>query len=238
MMSSTDSQGKTYWWLDLPAVACTRMYVHTPPPPRRSRAKKGQWDTPAGKWEIGASSVEGLQAVMEALTGSRKRCDKQLIAELDGIVVELTERAEAEERRRRATARLRLDVGVIMDDGIGRSRRARRDVKYTFDDFDELIGEAVKAGKRSRSQAEPSTTRRQPMPPPVYDTTGLRRGRSGAPHEQGSEHPDSPRHEANATADESASEGHRRSASGSQDRESNEGAAAASEGVQPSAPTP
>lgn len=152
------------------------------------------------------------QGVMEELTGSRKRCDKQLISEVDSIVVELTERAEAAERRRRvrapvcrgdvyqcpsgwcvarwaassmsaiaratpkmvssiwravacrvwppldvqATARLRLDVGVILDDGGGRSRRARKEVNYTFDAYDEMIGEAVKYAARCQTPPIPA----------------------------------------------------------------------------------
>ncbi len=44
-----------------------------------------------------------------------------------------------------ARDRLRLNVGVILDDGFARrSTRTRKEVKYTFDDYDEMINGALR----------------------------------------------------------------------------------------------
>lgn len=113
------------------------------------------------------------QGVGGPLSRSQKKADKQLVAELDSVLVELTAKIEAEERMRRvgcraapatlnvssavhgsnagasllqARSRLRLDVGIILDGGCGtRARRARKEVNYTFNDFDEMIGEAIRS---------------------------------------------------------------------------------------------
>uniref|UniRef100_A0A061QM56 Ddt domain-containing protein n=1 Tax=Tetraselmis sp. GSL018 TaxID=582737 RepID=A0A061QM56_9CHLO len=155
----TDSSGRVYWWLDFWETTGSRLYRHTP----GTRRKKAL-DASPGSWEFLGSTPDDLQNVSQELVRSRKKPDRQLVSAIDTVVVEMSERIEAEERRRRARARLRLDVGVILDNGESRSRRARRDVKYTFDDFDEMIGAALREGRRSRNQSQPGRERREASP--------------------------------------------------------------------------
>eukprot|EP00884_Botryococcus_braunii_P023667 jgi/Botrbrau1/9985/Bobra.0012s0075.2 len=185
-----DSSGFLFYWLDL-GPAGSRLYKETPhrlisKTVKAAQVKKGRVGETA--WELQASTVEELQALGEKVRRSRDRNDQKLATELlDFIVPQLAARVAEEERKAKAAARLRLQLSTIIPDadgGFGRPRRARKEVNYTFENYDNMIRSAMRSEKPGRDRAENGRSRRGASPPrPTAEEearAGLRRGRSAA----------------------------------------------------------
>jgi hypothetical protein len=123
---------------------------------RRLLAYRIRDPPPPGRWELAACTIEELQAVGERLARSMKPADRGLgRLMLDELVPQLHERAEVEERKRRATERVRQKLGGRDGSGDmgdfdvgGRSRRVRRTVNYAFNDYDDMLRSAIRRSQR------------------------------------------------------------------------------------------
>lgn len=82
---------------------------------------------------------------------------------LDELVPELLERREADLRKQRAAAKIQTQMNNILPDGEGgyggRSRRARKEVNYSFDAYDAAIRAALRGTGRNAEEIEARTTR-------------------------------------------------------------------------------
>ncbi|CAD7698498.1 unnamed protein product [Ostreobium quekettii] len=166
-----DSMGCHYWYLDLLNTSDVRLYKEEQPRNSeivpvdvkekmvkkqgggRHRAKGSQAAPPAcGDWLVVAGSVSDLEGEGKRLGSSNKRADKALARKLlDEIVPGLHERHEAEERRRKAAAKVQMSLGNIILDGnggYGRSLRTRKPVDNTFTDYNNMLDHAIRQGRQ------------------------------------------------------------------------------------------
>lgn len=120
--------------------------------------------TRINSWEVIASDVDQLQQFGEQLpsTGTYSRnlkkkannldfysLERLLFQVLTDLVPQLEKRIEREERKMRAAARLRKhECNIILDlhGGYGRPARARNEAKYTFEDYERAMAEAIDEG--------------------------------------------------------------------------------------------
>jgi len=138
--------GTLFWFLDCPDFVDFRLYKETREHVKRNGAVRGH--TRIKSWELIAADVDALQQFGDdlPLTGTHSRSLKKKVLEM---VPRLEKRVEREERKMRATARLKQhECNIILDlnGGYGRSARQRNEAKYTFEEYERAMAEAIDEG--------------------------------------------------------------------------------------------
>ncbi|KAL3157904.1 hypothetical protein ABBQ32_012312 [Trebouxia sp. C0010 RCD-2024] len=143
-------------------------------------------------WELLASSTDELQAIGEDLTGQPANAEADIGYQiLDDIVPNLVARAEAQEKRARAAAKVAAQLNsVVPDDNghYGRSRRQRTQVNYNYDEYDKTIKDAIRGGRSELLLASTRPQKDWSRPPPIESRRAGLRG--GKPEEQAHSSPD------------------------------------------------
>ncbi|GLJ17724.1 hypothetical protein SUGI_0309320 [Cryptomeria japonica] len=156
-----DSHGISYWY-DGDAIIGHRLYRETQKIEVKLKPKgKGRSAEPVVtcQWETVATSFEEFQSLSEKLSSSRNKLEagigKKIKSDILPVLEELQKKKERALKKQQRQAML-LDnfFGSQGDDG-GRSRRDRKPVKYTFDDYDRSIDEAIQLTKKSRQVPDP-----------------------------------------------------------------------------------
>lgn len=135
-----------FWFLDCPDFVDFRLYKET-----REHLKRGgtvHGHTRIKSWELIAADVEKLQQFGEELPSAGSYC-RSLKKKVLELVPRLEKRIEREERKIRATERLkRHECNIILDlnGGYGRSARQRTEAKYTFEEYERAMAEAIDEG--------------------------------------------------------------------------------------------
>eukprot|EP00899_Mesostigma_viride_P005997 jgi/Mesvir1/15399/Mv06585-RA.1 len=156
----TDAGGSIYWY-EGDAVCGYRLYKETPPNPRTLLAKnkksmgKRMPYPDIGNWDCLATNLEGFKEVSSKFGATRNRAEQrlgQVLAEEIVPYIEAKElsREKAEKRRERKMIQLENMIGI----GSERSRRERKPVNYTFDNYDATIKAAIKETNRKGRTAE------------------------------------------------------------------------------------
>ncbi|XP_024976129.1 DDT domain-containing protein DDR4 isoform X2 [Cynara cardunculus var. scolymus] len=133
-----DSHGVSYWYEDDPNIG-QRLYREI----RKVEVKKGK-----GKNEKLFTSKNRTEASLG------KKLKNDMLPEIEKV----QKRKEKLLKKQHRQAIL-LDGMVVDGLGPGRSLRGRKQVSYTFDDYDRSINEAIKITKRKQPSPEPSVRR-------------------------------------------------------------------------------
>ncbi|KAJ7562072.1 hypothetical protein O6H91_03G054300 [Diphasiastrum complanatum] len=158
----SDTHGTTYWYEE-DSISGHRLYrelqqrVET-----KTRGKSwgcAATPPPAGQWETLATCIEEFQTVAEKLASSKNRHEAGLGNRIQtDIMPELEELQKKKERAiKRQQRQVLLLNNAFYGDGLaaGRSRRDRKPVTYTFDEYDRSINEAIKFTKKHQPSPEP-----------------------------------------------------------------------------------
>ncbi|KAL3683895.1 hypothetical protein R1sor_001917 [Riccia sorocarpa] len=154
-----DMYGTTYWYFEDPALGyrlCrdTRMDVKV-----KGRIRARDYPPPvAGQWETVATNYEEFCYVAEKLSSSSNRLEAALGKKVTSeILPDLEEIQKKKERTLKKQQRQAVLLDSLMQgNGLaaGRSRRDRKPVSYTFDDYDRSINEAIKFTKKRQPSPE------------------------------------------------------------------------------------
>lgn len=156
-----DSYGVSYWYEDDPIIG-QRLYREI----RKVEVKKGKGknvqSVPSYQWETVSTNLDEFQDVSEKLFSSKNRTEASLGKKLKNDMLPEIEKVQKRKEKllkKQHRQAILLD-GMIVDGlGPGRSLRGRKQVSYTFDDYDRSINEAIKITKRKQSSPEPSVRR-------------------------------------------------------------------------------
>ncbi|KAL2635987.1 hypothetical protein R1flu_007466 [Riccia fluitans] len=156
-----DMYGTTYWYFEDPALGyrlCrdTRVDVKV-----KGRIRARDYPPPVvGQWETVATNYEEFCHVAEKLTSSSNRLEAALGKKITSeILPELEEIQKKKERTLKKQQRQAVLLDSLMQgNGLaaGRSRRDRKPVSYTFDDYDRSINEAIKFTKKRQPSPDAS----------------------------------------------------------------------------------
>lgn len=159
--SGCGAEGTTFWLEEDPVMG-QRLYREwqptMPPPPSKNKGRgwgRGRNVPPPipGTWETAATNFEEFQEVSSRLLESRNRLEtaigKKLTQNLMPQLEEIQKKKDRMVKKQQREAVL-LD-NMLQGNGLaaGRSRRERKPVTYTFDEFDRSISEAIKFTKKN-----------------------------------------------------------------------------------------
>lgn len=154
--SGCGAEGTTFW-LEDDQIMGQRLYREGQST-LKSRAKgwvKGRNVPPPspGNWETVATNLEEFQEVSQKLTDSHNRMESAMGKKIfQGIMPQLEEIQKKKERMIKKQQREAVLLNSLLQgNGLaaGRSRRERKPVTYTFDEFDRSISEAIKFTKKN-----------------------------------------------------------------------------------------
>ncbi|XP_003557430.1 DDT domain-containing protein DDR4 [Brachypodium distachyon] len=176
-----DSLGISYWYEDDPILG-HRLYreirrVEQTKKESGKRSKGKRVSTPpvvSYQWETVASNFDEFDDVAEKLFSSRNRTEvslgKKLKIEYLPEIEKIHKKKEKLLKKQQREALL-LDSYLTSDVTTGRSLRDRKPVRYTFDDYDRSINEAIKITKKRENSAEPVNTVNRRMLTPRLESS-------------------------------------------------------------------
>ena len=185
--SGCGAEGTTFW-LEEHSLMGQRLYregqVTFPAPAPKNKGRgwgRGKNVPPPvpGSWETVATNIEEFQEVSTRLLESRNRLEaamgKKLFQSLMPQLEEIQKKKDRMVKKQQREAVL-LD-NMLQGHGLaaGRSRRERKPVTYTFDEFDRSISDAIKFTTKSLSE----TSMRHGYANGVNEVGGLGRERNG-----------------------------------------------------------
>ncbi|KAK9080470.1 hypothetical protein SSX86_000228 [Deinandra increscens subsp. villosa] len=156
-----DSHGVSYWYEDDPIIG-QRLYREI----RKVEVKKGKGKNvhsfSSYQWETVATNLDEFQDVSEKLFSSKNRTEASLGKKLKNDMLPEIEKVQKKKEKllKKQHREAFLLNGMILDGlGPGRSLRGRKQVSYTFDDYDRSINEAIEITKRKQLFPEPIVRR-------------------------------------------------------------------------------
>ncbi|CAH8390964.1 unnamed protein product [Eruca vesicaria subsp. sativa] len=162
-----DSHGVNFWYEDDPLVG-HRLYREIRKVEVAKVKTKGSKILPnvTYQWETVATNFDEFQDVSEKLNSSSSRIEVSLGKKLTrDMLPEIEKEHKRKEKllKKQHRQALLLDNYLVVDGlGAGRSLRDRKRVRYTFDDYDRSINEAIKITKKKHpSLEEPFLHRRE-----------------------------------------------------------------------------
>lgn len=175
--TGTDMQGATYWYENDP-IAGQRLYRELQNSDKDKAKLRGHLVSPpaTSQWETLATNLDEFQSVVDKLCSSRNKLEVVLGKKINiDIVPDLI---NAEKRKERML-RKQLRQAVLLDnsfktEGVAtcRSRRERKPVSYTFDDYDNSINEALEVMKVMDDSKLSNGSARQDSDKEVDEKTG------------------------------------------------------------------
>ncbi len=151
----------TIYWYEHDAFTGHRLYreVQVAGKSKGKGSGKGRNVPPplVSMWETVATSFEEFQEVARRLTSSRNRMEMAMGKRImQNILPELEEIQKKKDR----TIKKQQRQAILLDNSIhgnglaaGRSRRERKPVTYTFDEYDRSISEAIKSTKKKSPES-------------------------------------------------------------------------------------
>ncbi|KAG2319731.1 hypothetical protein Bca52824_012944 [Brassica carinata] len=161
-----DSHGVNFWYEDDPLVG-HRLYREIRKAEVVKVKTKGSKILPnvTYQWEAVATNFDEFQDVSEKLNSSSSRIEVSLGKKLTrDMLPEIEKEHKRKEKllKKQHRQALLLDNCLVADGlGAGRSRRDRKPVRYTFDDYDQSINEAIKITKMKHPSPESLLHRRE-----------------------------------------------------------------------------
>ncbi|VVA91826.1 unnamed protein product [Arabis nemorensis] len=161
-----DSHGVNFWYEDDPLIG-HRLYREIRKAEVVKVKTKGSKILPnvTYQWETVATNFDEFQDVSEKLLSSNSRIEVSLGKKLmKDMLPEIEKEHKRKEKllKKQHRQALLLDNYLVADGlGPGRSLRDRKPVRYTFDDYDRSINEAIKITKKKHPSPEPPLHRRE-----------------------------------------------------------------------------
>ncbi|KAJ0247814.1 DDT domain-containing protein DDR4 [Hirschfeldia incana] len=161
-----DSHGVNFWYEDDPLVG-HRLYREIRKAEVVKAKTKGSKILPnvTYQWEAVATNFDEFQDVSEKLNSSSSRIEVSLGKKLTrDMLPEIEKEHKRKEKllKKQHRQALLLDNCLVADGlGAGRSRRDRKPVRYTFDDYDQSINEAIRITKMKHPSPESLLHRRE-----------------------------------------------------------------------------
>ncbi|CAN6886314.1 unnamed protein product [Brassica oleracea] len=161
-----DSHGVNFWYEDDPLVG-HRLYREIRKAEVVKVKTKGSKILPnvTYQWETVATNFDEFQDVSEKLNTSSSRTEVSLGKKLTrDMLPEIEKEHKRKEKllKKQHRQALLLDNYLVADGvGGGRSLRDRKPVRYTFDDYDRSINEAIKITTNKHPSQEPFLHRRE-----------------------------------------------------------------------------
>ncbi|KAK1407282.1 hypothetical protein QVD17_38896 [Tagetes erecta] len=156
-----DSHGVSFWYEDDPIIG-QRLYREI----RKVEVKKGKGKNvhsfSSYQWETVATNLDEFQDVSEKLFSSKNRMEASLGKKLKNDMLPEIEKVQKKKEKllKKQHREAFLLDGMILDGlGPGRSLRGRKQVSYTFDDYDRSINEAIEITKKKQQSLEPVVRR-------------------------------------------------------------------------------
>ncbi|KAI3820802.1 hypothetical protein L1987_08350 [Smallanthus sonchifolius] len=156
-----DSHGVSYWYEDDPIIG-QRLYREI----RKVEVKKGKGKNvhsfSSYQWETVSTNLDEFQDVSEKLFSSKNRMEASLGKKLKNDMLPEIEKVQKKKEKllKKQHREAFLLDGMILDGfGPGRSLRGRKQVSYTFDDYDQSINEAIEITKSKQQSLEPVVRR-------------------------------------------------------------------------------
>ncbi|KAJ0578240.1 putative transcription factor & chromatin remodeling DDT family [Helianthus annuus] len=156
-----DSHGVSFWYEDDPIIG-QRLYREI----RKVEVKKGKGKNvhsfSSYQWETVSTNLDEFQDVSEKLISSKNRMESSLGKKLKNDMLPEIEKVQKKKEKllKKQHREAFLLDGMILDGhGPGRALRGRKQVSYTFDDYDRSINEAIEITKRKQSSLEPTVRR-------------------------------------------------------------------------------
>ncbi|KAD4385603.1 hypothetical protein E3N88_25772 [Mikania micrantha] len=156
-----DSHGVSFWYEDDPIIG-QRLYREI----RKVEVKKGKGKNvhlfSSYQWETVSTNLDEFQDVSEKLFSSKNRMEASLGKKLKNDMLPEIEKVQKKKEKllKKQHREAFLLDGMILDGlGPGRSLRGRKQVSYTFDDYDRSINEAIEITKKKQLFPEPITRR-------------------------------------------------------------------------------
>lgn len=153
----SNGNGITYWYDGNPVIG-HRLYKETVNVELKQKPKgKGRATEPTIRyqWQTLATDLEEFREISDSLSSSKTKAEaavgEMIKAEIIPVLEELEKKKErAWKRQQRQGQQLN---GFLSSNGVGitRSRRERRPVCYTFDDYDRSIEEAIEISKKLKT---------------------------------------------------------------------------------------
>ncbi|KAJ0959882.1 hypothetical protein J5N97_000350 [Dioscorea zingiberensis] len=154
----SDDNGTTYWYDGDPIIG-HRLYreIIQVKPKQRSKGK-GSSTKPVvdSHWETLATNLEEFRKISEKLSSGKIMSEVVVAKIINSDIIPVLEKYEKERAlKRRQRESLLLD-NLLNYSGIGSrcSHRTRRPVKYTFDDYDQAIDEAIQISKKPKTEVQ------------------------------------------------------------------------------------
>uniref|UniRef100_A0A1J3HKX3 DDT domain-containing protein n=2 Tax=Noccaea caerulescens TaxID=107243 RepID=A0A1J3HKX3_NOCCA len=161
-----DSHGVNFWYEDDPLIG-HRLYREIRKAEVVKVKTKGSKILPnvTCQWETVATNFDEFQDVSEKLLSSSSRVEVSLGKKLmKDMLPEIEKEHKRKEKllKKQHRQALLLDNYMVVDGlGGGRSLRDRKPVRYTFDDYDRSINEAIKITKKKHPSPEHPLQRRE-----------------------------------------------------------------------------
>ncbi|XP_010477095.1 PREDICTED: DDT domain-containing protein DDR4 isoform X2 [Camelina sativa] len=161
-----DSHGVNFWYEDDPLIG-HRLYREIRKAEVLKVRTKGSKILPniTYQWETVATNFDEFQDVSEKLLQSTSRIEVSLGKKLTkDMLPEIEKEHKRKEKllKKQHRQALLLDNFLVVDGlGGGRSLRDRKPVRYTFDDYDKSINEAIKVTKKKHPSPEHLLHRRE-----------------------------------------------------------------------------
>ncbi|KAJ4916151.1 DDT domain superfamily [Raphanus sativus] len=161
-----DSHGVNFWYEDDSSIG-HRLYREIRKAEVVKVKTKGSKIPPnvTYQWETVATNFDEFQDVSEKLNSSSSRAEISLGKKLTrDMLPEIEKEHKRKEKllKKQHRQALLLDNHLVVDGvGGGRSRRDRKPVRYTFDDYDRSINEAINISTKKHPSEEPFLHRRE-----------------------------------------------------------------------------
>lgn len=150
-----DAHGTSYWY-DADSIIGHRLYREIQKIEVKLKPKgKGRSTEPvvSCQWETIATNLDEFLAVSEKFASSRNKVEagigKKVKNDIVPVLEELQKKKERALKKQQRQATLLDSFFGAQGEAIGRSRRDRKPVKYTFDDYDRSIDEAIQMTKKT-----------------------------------------------------------------------------------------
>uniref|UniRef100_A0A0D9W0A2 DDT domain-containing protein n=1 Tax=Leersia perrieri TaxID=77586 RepID=A0A0D9W0A2_9ORYZ len=183
-----DSYGISYWYDEDPVLG-HRLYreirkVEYVNEPTKKARRKGVSSLPvvSYQWETVACNFDEFEVAAEKLFSSRNRTEASLGKKLKNNYLPEIEKIHKKKERlvkKQQREALLLDNHLTVDGFTSvRSRRERKRVTYTFDDYERSINEAIKTTKKGENSSDIAATNRRVHPKREASTNGRLAGPS------------------------------------------------------------
>ncbi|KAI7755722.1 hypothetical protein M8C21_009680 [Ambrosia artemisiifolia] len=156
-----DSHGVSFWYEDDPIIG-QRLYREI----RKVEVKKGKGKNvhsfSSYQWETVSTNLDEFQDVSEKLCSSKNRMEASLGKKLKNDMLPEIEKVQKKKEKllkKQHREALLLDGMILDGHGAGRALRGRKQVSYTFDDYDRSINEAIEITKSKQASLEPTVRR-------------------------------------------------------------------------------